>query len=79
MVRSGPWKLVVHGAGPKKKEQGGDEAAKSGSSGDARELFNIEEDISESKNLITDRSEIAKELSFLLARFAVDDQPSPAK
>ena len=79
MVRSGPWKLVVNGADPKQKEQGGDKAAKSGSRGDAHELFNLAEDIGESKNLIADQPEIAEELSSLLARFAADDLPSPAK
>ena len=79
MVRSGPWKFLVNGADSKRKNKGGDKAAKSGSGGDVRELFHLEEDISESKNLIADRPEIAKQLSSLLARFAADDQPSPAE
>jgi hypothetical protein len=78
-VRRGPWKLVVNGADPREKGKSGDKAAKSGPGGDARELFNLAEDIGESKNLIADRPEIAEELSSLLARFAADDLPSPAK
>ena len=70
MVRKGPWKLVVSGATSKKK------GAKGDAESDSRELFNLQDDISESKNLRATQPKIAEELAALLAKFSADDQPS---
>ena len=65
MVRRGPWKLVEHvGASKKKAAQ------------EPRELFNLQDDISESKNHIAEQPKIAEELAALLKKFSADDQPS---
>lgn len=61
MVRHGPWKLIV--------TKGKAKDAK-----DQRELFNLREDIGETKNLIAAQPEKARELESLLARFAADDK-----
>jgi arylsulfatase A-like enzyme len=69
MVRRGPWKLVENGSAGGKK-------AKGDLPSEARELFNVSDDISETKNLISEQPKIVEELTALLAQFATDDQPS---
>lgn len=59
MVRDGAWKLIVGGEGEKKKS----------------ELYNLDEDIGETKNLIATQPDKEKELAALLVKFAADDKP----
>lgn len=59
MVRDGAWKLIVTGSGDKEK----------------RELYNLQEDIGETKDLIATQPDKAKELDALLVKFAADDKP----
>jgi arylsulfatase A-like enzyme len=68
MVRKGPWKLVLNGAKNKKKEKAG--------AGETRELFNLVDDIGETKDLLAEQPKIAEELSALIQEFAKDDKPS---
>ncbi len=69
MVRNGPWKLVE--GGNKSKKKSNDPAG-----GETRELFNLEQDTSETTNILATQPKIAEELTSLLAKFAQDDRPS---
>ena len=42
----------------------------------ARELFNLQDDIAESKNVIAENAKVAEELADLLRKFSAGDQPS---
>lgn len=61
MVRKGAWKLIVS----ESKAKGGSER---------RELFNLQEDIGETKNLLEAHPEKARELDVLLAQFTAGDK-----
>ncbi|OAI56526.1 hypothetical protein AYO49_04080 [Verrucomicrobiaceae bacterium SCGC AG-212-N21] len=63
-VRDGAWKLIVTTGGKGGKE--------------TRELYNVVEDIGETKNLAAAQPDKVKELDALLAKLAADDQPAKA-
>ncbi len=66
MIRRGPWKLV---------DNRGKEARKTGAEASSRELelYNLQDDIGESKNLVDAKPGIAAELGKLMDEFAAQD------
>jgi arylsulfatase A len=63
-VRKGPWKLIPD-AGKKKKDVAGPQ------------LFNLADDLAETKNLAAEKPEVVKELSVLLAKVREEPRSRP--
>jgi arylsulfatase A-like enzyme len=69
MVRQGPWKLVKGGG----KNNGKKPLESAPADSEALELFNLQDDIGETKNLIASQPGIAADLGKLLDQFALQD------
>ena len=67
-IRKGPWKLVV-GNGSGGWSKGGDDQP--------GQLYNLTDDLGETKNLYAKKPDVAKELTELLGKYVADGRSTP--
>lgn len=82
-IREGPWKLILPGAIMpalrSKKGEGGKGPAASAGEPTERELYNIDEDPAETRNVIAAHPDMEKRLADLFVRFEREGKSRPAR
>ena len=70
-IRRGPWNLICF------KRRGKNETAETQKKGSRRELYNLGDDLGETRDLAGERPEIVRELEALMQKLIADGRSTP--